>query len=62
MAWSESDKHHPVKSEVHEGSEYEEIEPQEVLKYFPRELNLHVEQYTVDESLDCIINSLYGNL
>jgi hypothetical protein len=61
VAWSESDNHHPVKSEVHEGSEYEEIEPQEVLN-FPWELNLHVEQYTVDHSLDCNINSLYGNL
>jgi len=61
MARSERNKHHPVKCEVHEGSEYEEIEPQEVCK-FPGESNHDIEQYTIDHSLDCNINSLNGNL
>lgn len=61
VAWSECNNHHPIHCEVDEAHQYVVVEPEE-FGYLPLKSNHRVEDKSVDKSLNCNIDCLYGHL
>ena len=61
MARSQCNNHHPIHCEVDEAHQYVVVEPQE-LAHLPVKPNHGVKKKSVDNSLNCNIDCLYGHL
>ena len=61
MVGSECYNHHSIQCEVEKAHEIEVVEPEELVRP-PAESHHSIEDKTVNKSLDCDVNGLYGHL